>query len=57
MDSHRVLTIVLVAALVVVMIIGLVDMDLLVSLMARVLVAILLVGTVVVLVRSLFPGK
>jgi hypothetical protein len=57
MDSHRLLTIVLVAALVVVMIIGLVDIDLLVSLMARVIVGILIVGTVVVLVRSLFPGK
>jgi hypothetical protein len=57
MDFHKLLTVALAAALVVLVIIGLLDFDLFFSLVAKVLVVVVVVGAVVMLVRSLFPGK
>lgn len=57
MDFHKLLTVALAAALVVLVIIGLLDFDLFFSLVAKVLFVVVVVGAVVMLVRSLFPGK
>ena len=57
MGNQRLLTIVLTAALGVLVIVGLLDFDLFFSLVARVLVLVVFVGAVVMLVRSLFPRK
>ena len=54
MEKNRLLTLVLAIALVAIVIIGLVDFDLFISIWVKVFVAVLLIGTVVVLLRSLF---
>ena len=57
MDLQKLVTIALAAALAVLVIIGLLDFDLFFSLVAKVLVVVVVIGAVVMLVKSLFPGE
>ena len=54
METNKVLTLIFALALMVLVIVGLVNFALFVLLWAKVFVAVVLIGTIVLLVRSLF---
>lgn len=57
MEKNKLLTLVLAIALVAIVIIGLVNFDLFLLIWARVFIAVLFIGIIVLLVRSLFRLK